>query len=101
MRWNNNNDNDNDNRSERLWKKEKGVNLTLKTAGSFMSFHMPSTPLDIKSLTKLAHQERAFSWVKSGKTQAPGHTSPVMKMGNETYENRFENSWRLDTIHIS
>ena len=36
---------------------------TLKTAGSFISFHMPSTPLETKSLTKLAHQRRTFACV--------------------------------------
>lgn len=50
---------------------------TLKTAGSFISFHIPSTPLQMKSLTKSAHHERTFACVKSGKTQGPGHTSPV------------------------
>lgn len=52
------------------------MRVTFRTAGSFISFHMPSTPLEMKSLTKPAHQERAFDCVKSGKTQSPGHTSP-------------------------
>lgn len=42
-----------------------------------MSFHIPSTPLEMKSLTKLDHHDRAFACVKSGKTQGPGQTSPV------------------------
>lgn len=50
--------------------------FTLKTDGSFMSFHIPSTPFKLKSLTRLAHHERAFDCVKSGNTQGPGHTSP-------------------------
>lgn len=41
-----------------------------------MSFHIPSTPLEMKSLTRLAHHDRAFDRVKSGNTQGPGHTSP-------------------------
>lgn len=57
---------------------KKNYWITLKTAGSFISFHIPSTPLDVKSLTKLAHQERTFDCVKSGKTQGPGHTSPII-----------------------
>lgn len=54
----------------------KKFELTLKTAGSFISFHIPSTPLEMKSLTRSAHHERALDCVKSGKTQGPGHTSP-------------------------
>ena len=50
--------------------------LTLKTAGSFISFHIPSTLLELKSLTRSVHHERALDCVKSGKTQGPGHTSP-------------------------
>lgn len=53
------------------------LNLTLNTAGSFISFHIPSTPLEMKSLTRLAHHERALDCVKSGKTQGPGQTSPT------------------------
>lgn len=52
------------------------MNPTLKTAGSFISFHMPSTPLETNSLTKCAHHNRVFSCVKSGNTQGPGQTSP-------------------------
>ena len=45
---------------------EKEINIiriTLKIAGSFISFHMPSTPLEMKSLTKLAHHARTFDCV--------------------------------------
>lgn len=41
-----------------------------------MSFHIPSTPLETKSLTKFAHQDRALACVNSGNTQGPGQTSP-------------------------
>jgi len=51
--------------------------LTLKTVGSFISFHIPSTPLEMNSFTNFAHHDRVFSCVKSGKTQGPGHTSPA------------------------
>lgn len=54
----------------------KCSSFTLNTAGSFISFQIPSTPLEMKSLTRLAHHERAFDCVKSGNTQGPGHTSP-------------------------
>lgn len=58
------------------FKEERDLGITLKTAGSFISFHMPSTPLETKPLTRLAHHERALDCVKSGKTQGPGHTPP-------------------------
>jgi len=54
---------------------KKGKVLTQNYC-SFISFHIPSTPSDIKSLTNAAHQERTFDCVKSGKTQGPGHTAP-------------------------
>lgn len=56
--------------------KEVTCRTTLKIAGSFMSFHIPSTPLETKSLTKFAHQDRALACVNSGNTQGPGQTSP-------------------------
>ena len=62
---------------------------TLKTAGSFISFHIPSTPLETKSLTKLAHQVRVLSQVKSGKTQSPGHTSPGFKVHEGSFIDKF------------
>lgn len=49
-----------------IQRKEAGeiiVLITLKTAGSFISFHIPSTPLETKSLTKLAHHARTFDCV--------------------------------------
>ena len=55
---------------------QNSFDFTLKTAGSFMSFHIPSTPLEIKPFTSWAHHERALDCVKSGNTQGPGHTSP-------------------------
>lgn len=54
----------------------ESLQSTLKIAGSFISFHIPSTPLETKSLTTPAHHDRAFDCVKSGNTQGPGHTSP-------------------------
>lgn len=61
---------------KKIKKKKEIIFTTLKTAGSFISFQIPSTPLEMKSLTKFAHHDLTFACVKSGKTQGPGHTSP-------------------------
>jgi hypothetical protein len=51
--------------------------LTLKTAGSFISFQIPSTPLATNSFTSFAHHNRVLLFKKSGNATGPGQHSPT------------------------
>ncbi len=46
-----------------------------KTAGSFMSFQIPATPMSVNILKRPPHHSRAFGLLKSGKTLGPGSFS--------------------------